>query len=81
MQGIDDNDQITAIHSHGKSHSFGYGASYVARSESVPLYLPELPLQRGTSAQTPAGKRTDASWFPLPTIGTDESSSHNTSAG
>ena len=45
----------------------------MARSESVPLYLPELPLQRGTSAQTPAGKRTDASWIPLPTIGTDES--------
>lgn len=29
------------------SYTFTYGTSYLARAEAIPLYLPELPLQRG----------------------------------
>ncbi len=28
-------------------HSFTYGRSYLARKDAIPIYLPELPLQRG----------------------------------
>jgi serine/threonine-protein kinase HipA len=28
-------------------HSFAYGRSYLARKDAIPIYLPELPLQRG----------------------------------
>lgn len=31
-------------------HSFAYGRSYLARKDAVPIYLPELPLQRGAIA-------------------------------
>src|ERR1035437_265384 len=31
----------------GEVLSFTYGQSYLAREEAVPLYLPDLPLQRG----------------------------------
>lgn len=29
------------------THSFTYGRSYLARKDAMPIYLPELPLQRG----------------------------------
>jgi serine/threonine-protein kinase HipA len=29
------------------THSFTYGRSYLARKDAIPIYLPELPLQRG----------------------------------
>ena len=29
--------------------SFSYGGSYLERPERIPLYLPELPLQRGAT--------------------------------
>jgi serine/threonine-protein kinase HipA len=32
----------------GGAISFVYGRSYLAREEAIPLYLPELPLRRGT---------------------------------
>jgi serine/threonine-protein kinase HipA len=32
---------------HGQVVGFTYGRSYLARAEAVPLYLPELPLDRG----------------------------------
>lgn len=31
-------------------HSFTYGRSYLARKDAIPIYLPELPLQRGSIA-------------------------------
>lgn len=31
-------------------HSFTYGRSYLARKDAMPIYLPELPLQRGAIA-------------------------------
>lgn len=31
-------------------HSFTYGRSYLARKDAIPIYLPELPLQRGVIA-------------------------------
>jgi serine/threonine-protein kinase HipA len=31
-------------------HSFTYGRSYLARKDAIPIYLPELPLQRGAIA-------------------------------
>jgi serine/threonine-protein kinase HipA len=31
-------------------HSFAYGRSYLARKDAMPIYLPELPLQRGAIA-------------------------------
>lgn len=31
-------------------HSFAYGRSYLARKDAIPIYLPELPLQRGVIA-------------------------------
>lgn len=31
----------------GSTITFAYGRSYLARADAVPLYLPELPLQRG----------------------------------
>ena len=31
----------------GKRYLFGYGRSYLARDDAVPLYLPELPLETG----------------------------------
>lgn len=37
----------------GSSHSFTYGASYLGRSNSIPLYLPELPLVRGAQRPDP----------------------------
>lgn len=39
----------------GLSHSFTYGQSYLARPDSISLYLPELPLVRGA-------QRPDPSW-------------------
>lgn len=39
----------------GVSHSFIYGRSYLNRHDSIPLYLPELPLVRGI-------QRPDPSW-------------------
>ena len=32
------------------THSFTYGRSYLARKDALPIYLPELPLQRGAIA-------------------------------
>ncbi|WP_299167952.1 type II toxin-antitoxin system HipA family toxin [uncultured Arthrobacter sp.] len=37
-----------------RSHSFTYGRSYVEREDSLPLYLPELPLIRGTQRPHPS---------------------------
>lgn len=37
------------------THTFVYGASYLARPDSIPLYLPELPLRGGEH-------RPDADW-------------------
>jgi len=34
----------------GEMLTFTYGRSYLAREEAIPLYLPELPLQRGRIA-------------------------------
>lgn len=31
----------------GDRHEFTYGRSYLARKDAIPIYLPELPLQRG----------------------------------
>lgn len=31
-------------------HGFTYGRSYLARKDAIPVYLPELPLQRGAIA-------------------------------
>jgi serine/threonine-protein kinase HipA len=31
----------------GGIYSFNYGRSYLARNDAIPIYLPELPLQRG----------------------------------
>jgi serine/threonine-protein kinase HipA len=31
-------------------YSFAYGRSYLARKDAIPIYLPELPLQRGVIA-------------------------------
>ena len=39
----------------GTSHTFTYGRSYLDCPDSIPLYLPELPLQRGV-------QRPDPSW-------------------
>jgi serine/threonine-protein kinase HipA len=32
---------------------FNYGRSYLARADALPIYLPELPLQRGAIAPAP----------------------------
>lgn len=37
----------------GSTHTFTYGASYLARSDGMPLYLPELPLERGVHRPDP----------------------------
>ena len=37
----------------GGVYSFNYGRSYLERREGVPIYLPELPLQRGVIAPQP----------------------------
>ena len=37
----------------GDIYSFTYGRSYLSRKEAIPIYLPELPLQRGTTAPEP----------------------------
>ena len=37
----------------GKTHTFTYGISYLARPEKFALYLPELPLQRGPQRPDP----------------------------
>jgi serine/threonine-protein kinase HipA len=34
----------------GDTYGFTYGRSYLARPEAIPIYLPELPLQRGIIA-------------------------------
>jgi serine/threonine-protein kinase HipA len=39
---------------HGSNINFAYGRSYLDRVGAVPLYMPELPLQRG-SQRPPAG--------------------------
>lgn len=47
----------------GETVTFTYGRSYLARDDAIPLYLPELPLQRGTispSAGDVAGCIADA---------------------
>lgn len=35
------------------TYSFTYGRSYLSRDDAIPLYLPELPLQRGRIAPAP----------------------------
>ncbi|TCP58463.1 hypothetical protein EV663_12510 [Rhodovulum bhavnagarense] len=35
------------ITSEGGRYAFNYGASYLDRANAIPLYTPELPLQRG----------------------------------
>ncbi|PWG61683.1 type II toxin-antitoxin system HipA family toxin [Spiribacter halobius] len=35
------------LHAHDGVVSFNYGKSYLARSDAIPLYLPELPLEAG----------------------------------
>src|SRR5690554_3600038 len=35
------------ITAEGERYIFNYGASYLARKDAIPLYEPELPLQRG----------------------------------
>jgi serine/threonine-protein kinase HipA len=37
----------------GGIYSFNYGRSYLARNDAIPIYLPELPLQRGMLVPTP----------------------------
>ena len=37
----------------GKRYDFAYGRSYLERANTIPLYLPELPLKRGR--QQPLG--------------------------
>ena len=32
------------------TYSFTYGRSYLGRKDAIPIYLPELPLQRGAIA-------------------------------
>ncbi len=34
----------------GETYTFTYGRSYLARKDAIPIYLPELPLQRGVIA-------------------------------
>jgi serine/threonine-protein kinase HipA len=34
-------------------HTFTYGRSYLARKQAIPLYLPELPLERGVVSPQP----------------------------
>ncbi|MGJ9404526.1 HipA N-terminal domain-containing protein [Arthrobacter sp. KK5.5] len=43
------------LQANGRTHSFTYGRSYLERADAIPLYAPELPLQRGT-------QRPDPSW-------------------
>lgn len=38
------------IEADGDNYSFNYGRSYLERENAVPIYLPELPLQRGAIA-------------------------------
>lgn len=37
----------------GSIYSFNYGRSYLARDGAIPIYLPELPLERGMLAPEP----------------------------
>lgn len=36
----------------GKRYDFAYGRSYLERADTIPLYLPELPLKRGRQQPT-----------------------------
>lgn len=37
----------------GANYVFNYGRSYMARADAIPIYLPELPLERGEIEPTP----------------------------
>lgn len=39
--------------SHGADIVFNYGQSYLARADSIPIYMPELPLRAGAIAPLP----------------------------
>ena len=41
------------IEADGANYSFNYGRSYLDRKCAIPIYLPELPLQRGAIAPLP----------------------------
>jgi len=41
------------LYRHGARLAFNYGRSYLDRPDAMPLYLPELPLQRGAIATLP----------------------------
>jgi serine/threonine-protein kinase HipA len=42
-----------ALRQNAQSHEFVYGTSYLNRTDSIPLYLPELPLVRGAQRPDP----------------------------